>query len=76
MGGDETDVAGGQATVPRRSRPDLKAVVDERFGHDAYENVAVLVCGPRGMGKALRKEVGRWVKRGREVFWHEEGFGW
>lgn len=76
LGGDETDVAGAHATVPRRGRPDLKAVVDERFGHDAHENVAVLVCGPRGMGKALRKEVGRWVKRGREVFWHEEGFGW
>lgn len=27
--------------------------------------VAVLVCGPFGMGAALRREVGRWVRRGR-----------
>lgn len=49
--------------------------------------VAVLVCGPVGMGAALRREVGRWVRRGRhsgerereggwDVFWHDEEFGW
>lgn len=45
--------------------------------------VAVLVCGPVGMGAALRAQVGRWVRRGRgrdgepwDVFWHNEEFGW
>ncbi len=42
--------------------------------------VAVLVCGPTGMGTALRREVGRWVRRGGpgrwDVFWHDEEFGW
>lgn len=39
--------------------------------------VAVLVCGPVGMGAALRREVGRWVRRGKgEAFWHDEEFGW
>lgn len=61
---------------PRRGRPPLGAIVDDVFGHDASDRVAVLVCGPTGLGKNLRDEVGRWVARGREVFWHGEEFGW
>jgi len=57
-------------------RPDLCGVVDEVFGHDDNDRVAVLVCGPTGMGAAVRKEVGRWVWQGRDVFWHSEEFGW
>lgn len=59
-------------------RPNLRNVVDDTFGTDDDESakVAVLVCGPLGMGSALRREVGRWVRRGREVFWHNEEFGW
>lgn len=62
----------------RQGRPDLRNIVDDIFSTDADEGtkVAVLVCGPVGMGGALRKEVGRWVGRGREVFWHNEEFGW
>jgi len=57
-------------------RPDLRAVVDEVFASGVSDRVAVLVCGPGGMGKSLRREVGRWVGEGREVFWHNEEFGW
>lgn len=57
-------------------RPDLTRVVDETFRLGAGERVAVLVCGPRGMGREVRRAVGKWVGRGREVWWHEEGFGW
>ena len=60
----------------RKGRPDLKTVVDDVFSAGAGEKVAVLVCGPKGMGRSLRKEVGRWVRRGREVWWHGEEFGW
>ena len=60
----------------RAGRPDLRAVVDDVFDVDADDRVAVLVCGPKGMGVALRKEVGRWVGSGRDVFWHSEEFGW
>lgn len=60
----------------REGRPDLRGIVDELFSHDRNERVAVLVCGPMGMGAAARKEVGRWVRKGREVFWHSEEFGW
>lgn len=60
-------------------RPDLRKIVDDTFGTDnelQSAKVAVLVCGPVGMGSALRREVGRWVGKGRDVFWHNEEFGW
>ena len=60
----------------REGRPDLRAVVDDIFEHDPTDRVAVLVCGPANMGTALRKEVGRWVAGGRDVFWHNEQFEW
>lgn len=58
-----------------RRRPDLKKVVDEVFGHEPEERVAILVCGPAKMGKQVRKQVGRYVRQGREVWFHNEGFG-
>lgn len=64
------------ASYRRQGRPDLKRVVNEVFTLDENGRVAVLVCGPASMGVALRREVGRWVGQGREVFWHSEGFGW
>ncbi|KAK5661719.1 hypothetical protein OQA88_9819 [Cercophora sp. LCS_1] len=58
-----------------RKRPDLKKIVDDVFKHGSEEKVAVLVCGPQEMAKELRAHVGGWVKRGRVVWWHNEGFG-
>ncbi|KAL8770222.1 MAG: hypothetical protein Q9209_004064 [Squamulea sp. 1 TL-2023] len=63
-----------------RGRPNLSAIVNGCFSARPGEapplKVAVLVCGPAGMGAALRREVGVWVGRGREVWWHNEEFGW
>jgi len=59
-----------------RSRPDLARIVDGVFGSGTEERVAVLVCGPKEMAEELRGEVGRWVSRGRDVWWWDEGFGW
>ena len=71
--------AGGVAFV-KYGRPDLRGVIDEVFGKEGrskgVERVAVLVCGPQGLGRDLRREVGKWVWRGRDVFWHEESFSW
>ncbi|KAL9637278.1 MAG: hypothetical protein Q9164_002291 [Protoblastenia rupestris] len=90
-GKDEDDEEGGMELQERQSvlsedegvqrgvkygRPDLHAIVDETFEHDPSDRVAVLVCGTKGMGGALRREVGKRVARGREVFWHSEEFGW
>jgi len=58
-----------------RKRPDLRKIVDGVFAHGADERVAVLVCGPEEMSKELRGYVGSWVRRGRVVWWHKEGFG-
>ena len=63
----------------RKGRPDIPAIVDEVFGlsrSGGEGRVAVLVCGPKGLGKSVRREVRRWVRRGRDVFWHVEEFGW
>jgi len=58
-----------------RKRPDLKKIVDDLFKHGQEERVAVLVCGPREMARELREHLGPWVKKGRSVWYHKEGFG-
>ena len=62
----------------RKGRPNVPAIVDEIFAlsHGGEDRVAVLVCGPSGLGASVRKELGRWVAKGRDVFWHVEEFGW
>ncbi|KAI2780130.1 ferric reductase like transmembrane component-domain-containing protein [Daldinia loculata] len=57
-------------------RPDLQQIVDDFFRQGLEERVAVLVCGPEGMARELRSHVGVWVKKGRNVWWHNEGFTW
>jgi hypothetical protein len=59
-----------------RERPDLREIVDDTFRAGKEEKVAVLVCGPPEMARELRVHVGRWVHVGREVWWHDERFGW
>ena len=71
----DKDSAHYRAAV-HHGRPDLHAVVQGIFGAKEAESVAVLVCGPAAMGRELRREVGKWVWKGRDVFWHEEQFSW
>ena len=67
----------GQDLSSKAGRPNFHKIVDELFDDDdRSDSVAVLVCGPKGMGASLRREVGRWVGAGRDVFWHSEEFGW
>ncbi|KAJ5167279.1 uncharacterized protein N7482_006060 [Penicillium canariense] len=66
-------IGGAKASV---GRPDLKNIIDGTFSSHADEHVAVIFCGPQGMGRELRAYVGKWVAVGRKVFWHEERFGW
>jgi hypothetical protein len=58
------------------TRPNLRSIVDNTFRHGLEERVAVLVCGPAEMARELRENVGRWVAQGRNVWWHDESFGW
>lgn len=66
-------------------RPNFRQIVQETFSPNSNEEsspaappqkVAILICGPSGMGAALRREIWPWVKGGREVWWHSEEFGW
>jgi hypothetical protein len=57
-------------------RPDFAEIVDGVFKLGNEESVAVIVCGPAGMARDVRSEVGRWVRKGRDVWFHDEGFGW
>lgn len=66
----------GAAKSMYNGRPDFGAIIDEAFSYDGRERVAILVCGPRGMGASVRREVTRWIWKGRNVFWHSEEFGW
>ncbi|KAI2616805.1 metalloreductase Fre8 [Hypoxylon sp. NC1633] len=59
-----------------RKRPDLQRIVDDLFRHGVEDRVAVLVCGPEEMARELRAAVGVWVKKGRNVWWHNETFAW
>ncbi len=62
----------------RKGRPDIPAIVDEIFAlsRGGEERVAVLVCGPSGLGASVKKELGGWLAKGRDIFWHAEDFGW
>lgn len=59
----------------KHRRPDLRDIVDETFSHGQNGRVAILVCGPPGMGAQVRREVRRWVKKGKDVYFHSEEFG-
>lgn len=57
-------------------RPNLRSFVEKTFLESAEQRVAVLVCGPAEMARELREHVREWVCRGRDVWWHDESFGW
>lgn len=63
-----------QGIAVKRGRPDLRGIVTEICsGHSG--RAAVLVCGPAGMWKQLRREVRRQVLKGKDIYWHAEEFG-
>ncbi|XP_014550435.1 hypothetical protein COCVIDRAFT_43041 [Bipolaris victoriae FI3] len=61
------------STKDTEGRPNLKNIVDNAF-EDTQDRVALLVSGPEGLTKDLRRHVDAWVKQGRDVWWHEESF--
>ncbi|KAL2126353.1 hypothetical protein VTI74DRAFT_1132 [Chaetomium olivicolor] len=60
----------------QHGRPDLQEIVSGVFGHNRHHRVAVVVCGPPKMGCDVRDAVRSWVQKGRDVWFHSEGFGW
>ncbi|WPA96103.1 uncharacterized protein RHO25_000709 [Cercospora beticola] len=63
-----------QGLQTRNGRPNLVTVVDQVFMQSSTERIAVVVCGPRQLSQSLRKQVGRWVRKGRDVWYWDEAF--
>lgn len=57
-------------------RPNIQKIVDDVFRHSVDEKVAILVCGPEEMSREVRRRIGPWARKGREIWWHNESFGW
>ncbi|KAH7018337.1 ferric reductase like transmembrane component-domain-containing protein [Microdochium trichocladiopsis] len=72
-----THISNGHQHINEK-RPDLANIVDDVFKKvtPSQGRVAVLVCGPAAMARELRASVGVWVAKGRDVWWHDEGFSW
>ena len=65
----------GLRIMTNGKRPEMSSLVKASFA-SGKGRVSVLSCGPQGLSRALREEVGRYVMReGRDVMWHEETFG-
>jgi hypothetical protein len=60
--------------VIKSGRPKLDAIVDEVFSKGM--RTAVICCGPKKLTGDLKAKVEVWVKKGNEVFWYAETFGW
>jgi hypothetical protein len=58
----------------KSGRPDLSNVVDEVFSKGM--RTAVICCGPKRLTDDLKRNVEVWVKKGHDVFWYDETFGW
>jgi hypothetical protein len=60
--------------VVKSGRPDLSNIVDEVFSKGM--RTAVIACGPKRLTDDLKRSVEVWVKKGHDVFWYDETFGW
>jgi hypothetical protein len=60
--------------VIKSGRPKLDVIVDEVFSKGL--RIAVICCGPKRLTEDLKKNLGVWIKKGYEVFWWDETFGW
>jgi NAD(P)H-flavin reductase len=58
-----------------RERPDLGRIVEEMFRSGRSNKVAVLVCGPGGLAREVRAHLGGWIAKGRDIWFHDESFG-
>lgn len=65
----------GLSILSNGSRPQMSSMVKGSFASGTGK-VTVLCCGPQGLSKELRAEIGKYViGEGRDVNWHEETFG-
>jgi len=64
----------GKGMIVKSGRPNISKVVDEVLSKGMRS--AVICCGPKRLTEDLKKSVEVWVKKGHDVFWYDETFGW
>ncbi|KAG9198899.1 hypothetical protein G6514_009275 [Epicoccum nigrum] len=58
----------------KSGRPKMSEVVDEVFSRGM--RTAVLCCGPKRLTEDLKRSVEVYVRKGHDVYWYDETFGW
>jgi len=72
---DDADATAARSDLPiYTGRPDLRRLVHRALSHGNSERVAIVTCGPKTLSQSLRREITPWVKRGRDVWFHDESF--
>ncbi|KAH6633157.1 ferric reductase like transmembrane component-domain-containing protein [Boeremia exigua] len=74
LGAQEQPNTTRRGMVVTHGRPEMRAVVDEVFSRGT--RTAVLCCGPKRLTADLKACVEVYVRKGCEVFWYDEAFGW
>ena len=60
--------------VVKTGRPQMREIVDEVFSRGM--RAAVICCGPKRLTADLKRSVEVYVKKGHDVYWYDETFGW
>ncbi|KAJ4993846.1 ferric reductase like transmembrane component [Stagonosporopsis vannaccii] len=55
-------------------RPQMREIVDEVFSRGT--RTAVLCCGPKRLTGDLKRSVEVYLRKGSDVYWYDETFGW
>jgi hypothetical protein len=58
----------------KSGRPQMREIVDEVFSRGV--RTAVLCCGPKRLTEDLKRNVEVYVRKGHDVYWYDETFGW
>lgn len=58
----------------KNGRPRMGEIVDEVFSRGM--RTAVICCGPKRLTEDLKRSVEVYVKKGHDVYWYDETFGW
>lgn len=58
----------------QHGRPQIREVVDEVFSRGL--RTAVLCCGPKRLTADVKRSVEVYVRKGCDVYWYDETFGW
>ncbi|KAL9094600.1 MAG: hypothetical protein Q9165_003159, partial [Trypethelium subeluteriae] len=77
---DDDDENGGNAwksgnIQTARGRERVAECIEELVEGENGEVMAVLVCGPQGMGRSVRTQVRRRARHDMQIFFHAEEFG-